>query len=253
MLRARALAALLLLLLPALAVAREPGDPIKLEYVEGDVSAQQIIQDPQGKTIGVILYRQRRRGNVLETRRVAHFEDGSSDEDIAVARVGKTLEAMSGRTIIRDRKGQSVVDIKIDVAGGRVDGFYRDGDERKTVDDREKLEPGTYWGALIFIVAKNYAANAENGKLEFKTVVPTPKPRVLTMELEPAGGGSVKIAGLTRKVEKYTLRPTLGFLIDPILHRFSPTTEFDMEGTDPPGLVRYEGPRNYAGQIIRLE
>ncbi len=249
---ARAFAALLILL-PTLAVARDPGDPIKLEFVEGDVSAQQVIQDPQGKTIGLILYHQRRRGDVLETRRVARFEDGSSDEDVAVARVGKTLEAMSGRTIIRDRKGEAVVDIKIDVGGGRVEGFYRDGDERKTVDDRETLEPGTYWGALIFIVAKNYAANAEDGRVRFQTVVPTPKPRVLTMAYERAGNGSAKVAGMTRKAERFTLRPTMGWLIDPILHRFTPTTEFLMEPGDPPGMVRYEGPRNYAGQTIRLE
>lgn len=250
--RPRVLAALLLLA-ACPASARDPGDPIKLAFVEGDVSAQQLIRDPQGKVVGLILYHQRRRGDVLETRRVARFSDGSSDEDVAVARVGKTLEAMSGRSIIRDRKGEAVVDVKIDVAGGRIDGFYRNGDERKTVDDHETLAPGTYWGALVFIVAKNYAGNAEDGKLEFQTVVPTPKPRVLTMAYEPDGRGAVKIAGFTRKVEKYLLRPTLGWLIDPILHRFTPTTEFMMEGDDPPGLVRYEGPRNYAGQMIRLE
>ncbi len=250
--RVRALAALLLLS-ATLVEAREPGDPITLAYIEGDVSAQQLIQDPQGKVIGLILYDQRRRGDVLETRRVARFKDGSSDEDVAVARVGKTLEAVRGRSIIRDRKGKPVVDIEIDVAGGRVKGFYMDGKERTAVDDQETLEPGTYWGALIFIVAKNYAANADGGKLEFQTVVPTPKPRVLTMKYEPAGNGSVKIAGVTRKVDKYTLGPTIAWLIDPILKRFVPPTDFMMAGDDPPGLVRYQGPRNYAGQIIRLE
>lgn len=249
--RARALVALLLL--SSTAWAREPGDPIALSYVEGDVSAQQLIQDPQGKVIGLILYDQRRRGDVLETRRVAKFKDGSSDEDVAVARVGNTLEAISGRSIIRDRKGKAVVDIEIDVKGGRVHGFYTDGKERTTVDDRETLQPGTYWGALIFIVAKNYAANAEGGKLEFQTVVPTPKPRVLTMKYEPTGTGSVKIAGVTRKVDEYALGPTIAWLIDPILKRFVPPTSFMMAGKDPPGLVRYQGPRNYAGQIIRLE
>src|SRR5437870_6499682 len=62
--------------------AAEPGEPIRLAYVEGDVAGMSSILSPDGKsTIGFLEYRQHRRGEILEISRIAHFEDGSSDED----------------------------------------------------------------------------------------------------------------------------------------------------------------------------
>jgi len=117
----------------------------------------------------------------------------------------------------------------------------------------DTLDPATYWGPLIFIVAKNFDANVEDGRVRFKTVAPTPKPRVLTMELADQGAKKWKRMGRSFGVESYVLRPTMGWMIDPILHRLVPSTEFLVEPGKPPSLARYAGPRNYAGQEIVLE
>src|SRR5262245_62567036 len=86
--------------------ARDPGDPIRLGWTEGDVAGFTPIYGPDGGApIGTIEYHQHRSGDVLGTVRVARFKDGSSDEDQATARVGATLEAVRGRSIIRDRRG----------------------------------------------------------------------------------------------------------------------------------------------------
>src|SRR5581483_5692258 len=88
------------------AAARAPGDPIRLVWDEGDVAGLTSIYAPDGdRPIGVIEYHQHRKGDLLTCARIAHFADGSSDEDEAVARIGSTLEAVSGRSIIRDRSG----------------------------------------------------------------------------------------------------------------------------------------------------
>ena len=234
--------------------AREPGEPIRLVWTEGDVAGQTPIYGAQGgKPIGVVEYHQRRRGDELETTRVARFADGSSDEDTAVARVGRTLVGLRGRSIIRDRDGGTVVDIAIDVPGGRVTGFYADGGKRREVDMTEALDPGTYWGPLIFLIAKNFEANVEDERVRFRTVAPTPKPRILTMEMAALGRQRLARMGRTLSVEKYVLRPTLGWIIDPIVQRLVPSTEFLVEPGEPPSLARYAGPRNYQGQEIVLE
>src|SRR2546428_12726487 len=51
--------------------------------------------------------------------------------------------------------------------------------------------------SLIFIVLKNFDANAEDGRLVFRTVAPTPRPRVFCMEL--AGGRGVGATVRDRK------------------------------------------------------
>jgi hypothetical protein len=253
--RAALLAAIpLLAVLDAAALARGPGEPIRITGKEGDVAGQTPVYGPNGGApIGVIEYHQHLNGSELETVRVARFTDGSSDEDTAVARVNKTLEAVRGRSIIRDRGGKTIVDITIDVPGGVVKGFYVDGGKRQDVDMHDTLDPATYWGPLIFIVAKNYDANVEDGRVRFRTVAPTPKPRILTMELADQGPKQWKRMGRSFGVESYVLRPTMGWMIDPILHRLVPSTEFLVEPGKPPSLARYAGPRNYAGQEIVLE
>ena len=54
-------------------------------------------------------------------------------------------------------------------------------------------------------------------------------------------------------MQRYVLRPLINRVIDPVLRIFLPPTEFLVEPGSPPALALYEGPRNYAGQEIRLE
>src|SRR6185369_3650112 len=87
------------------AAARSPGDPIRLAWQEGDVAGTTSVYDGAGdgasrQAVGMVEYHQRREGDLLTTRRLLRFRDGSSDEDVAVARVGSVLTAVSGRSIV---------------------------------------------------------------------------------------------------------------------------------------------------------
>jgi hypothetical protein len=248
------LAALLTAGAPLAAAARDDGDPIRLQWIEGDLAGMTSIFAEDGKkTIGFIEYHQRRRGDVLEMVRVAHFDDGSSDEDQVEARVGKTLETLKGRTIIRDTRGKETVDLKIDVAGGRVTASWGLGKDRETSDEKVDLPPGTYFGPLINVVLKNFDRNATDGRLVFRTVVPTPKPRVLGMELRRGEGTTIRRIGGSLEVVRFTLTPTIHWLVDPLVRRFVPDTEMFVHPGAPPALARFQGPRNHAGQKIRIE
>jgi hypothetical protein len=236
------------------ALARDAGEPIELAWTEGDVAGFTAVLGAEGeKPIGFIEYHQHRRGDVLETTRVSRFTDGSSDEDEATARLGDRLEGLRGRSIIRDTRGRVIVDLSIDVPAGRVHGFYGTNGDRKNFDDKVELPPGTYWGPLVFLVVKNFAANAEDGRVRFRTVAPTPSPRVLTLELKHVGDGTIRRDTSELKVERYTLTPSIGWIIDPLVRALAPSTTFFVEPGEPPALAAYEGPRNYTGQEIRLQ
>ena len=120
-------------------------------------------------------------------------------------------------------------------------------------DEHVELPAGTYWGPLIFIVVRNFEQNAADGRVVFRTVAPTPKPRVIDMELVRDGDAVVSPPGGKLDVVKLLLRPTINWLVDPIIQRIAPRTEFFVQPSAPPALARFEGPRNYAGQEIRLE
>lgn len=249
----RALAGALALGL-AVSAAADPTSPIRLAYVEGDYGGMTAIRSEDGeRVLGVVAYRQRRMGDVLRIERVAHFADGSSDEDKVDVRVGTHLEAIGGRSLIRDTTGAVRAEMKVDVEGRRLRGFYLDDGERIEVDEEVDIGPGTYWGPLHMLVVKNFAANARDGTLVVQSVAQTPKPRVIDMELTRDGSATVARPGLRIEAERVTLLPTVHFLIDPILQRLVPKTVFLMAPGDPPVLVRFDGPRNYEGQLIRLE
>ena len=249
----RTLLALLALLsaLPARAVESQP---IALTYLEGDYAGTTTIWSEDGKRIvGFIAYSQHRKGDRLHIQRVAHFRDGSSDEDTAEVQVGDHLRAVGGRSIIRDTKGKPIVDLRIDVAARHLSGFYLDEGKRQEVNEDVEIGPATYWGPMYNLVVKNFAANAADGKVVVQSVVTTPKPRIIDMEFQRDGNATVQRTGGSIKADRITLLPTVNFLIDPILQRLVPKTEFLVAPGEPPSLARFDGPRNYAGQMIRLE
>lgn len=243
-----------MLLSGSLAAARSPDDPIRLVWTEGDVAGLSTIYGADGSQIGFIEYHQHLHDGVLSAVRVAHFGDGSSDEDRAEARVGKTLEAISGRSIIRDKDGKLVVDLVIDVAGGRLTGSYGGETDRHPIDQAIQLPPATYWGPLIFLVLKNFEANAESGEVRFRTVAPTPKPIVVEMALRQLDRRTT-IERQSTKIETFTyqLRPSIHWTVDLLVHLIAPETRFLVIPGEPPALARYTGPRNYGRQAIRIE
>ena len=233
--------------------ARSPGDAIRLVWMEGDVAGMSTIYDPTGDTpIGFIEYHQTRRGDILSCVRIAHFRDGSSDEDRAEAHAAGSLEAIGGRSFIRDARGQAIVDLAIDVGGGHLTGYVQDG-ERQGIDERVALPPGTYWGPLIFLVLKNFDANAEDDRVVFRTVAPTPQPRVLDMELRRVQEAAVERVGIRVDTVQFELRPRIHWMIDPLVHLVVPATDFWVSPGEPPALARFSGPRNYGRQAIRIQ
>lgn len=244
----------LLLLATAAPAFAEAPSPIALQWVEGDYAGVTTIWSEDGeRPIGSIAYRQYRDGDRLHLERSARFADGSRDDDEAVVRVGERLESISGRSRIRDARGTLIVDLRIDVAGQRLRGHYLEDGERHEVDEAADIGPHTYWGPLYMLVLKNFAANARDGSLVVQSILSTPKPRLIDMEFTRDGSGRVRRSGLTIDAERYTLLPTVHFLIDPVLQRLVPRTVFLVEPGTPPSVARFAGPRNYQGQMIRIE
>src|SRR2546427_11567242 len=85
-----------LLLLPAAAGARSPGDPVRLVWAEGDVAGTSTIYGPDvGEPIGFIENRQTLHGDQLSSVPIAHFRVGSRHDDAADGRVDGSLEALA--------------------------------------------------------------------------------------------------------------------------------------------------------------
>jgi hypothetical protein len=241
--------------LVALAAAAPAGAqaPAQPWDAEGDVAGVTDIVDPAtGAPLGVVEYWQTRRGDRLTALRVARFRDGSSDEDFAEARVADGLEALRGRSVVRDADGVAVAEVHIDVPGQRIRGAWGRGTARREIDEPAPLPPRTYWGPLVFLLLKR-AAGAGEERVAFRTVALTPRPRVFDLEILRGEVDTLERAGLPLDTVRFALAPTVHWAIDPIIQAFVPSSTFWIRPGDPPALVRYEGPRNYARRAIRIE
>ena len=248
------LAPVLALSLASGAAARDAKEPLRMAYVEGDLAGYTDILAKDGtEPIGYVEYVQHRKGDTLEARRVAWFIDGSSDEDSTVAKVGKTLRLVRGQSIIRDASGTPTVDMRVDVAQGRIWGVYGLGKERQEFEDRGEIPAATYFGPLVNLVLKNFDANAEGGKLVFHTIVPTPGPRQLDMEVSRGDSSRIQRTGHPISAVQYVMRVTVNPVLNPLVRLVAPETSFFQTTDSPPALARFAGPRNYAGQEIRIE
>jgi len=245
-----------LVILGAAGEAAAAGEAIRLRYKEGDVSGTSAILDPSTREqIGIIEYRQRiRKDGTLYLERTAFYADGSSDGGWAEARAGDRLEALRGEIASRDPDGRIRVEVLIDVVQGRIQGRWRNDDgSLESSDDTGDLPPGTYWGPLIFLVVKNFEANAEDGRLEVHTVQATPKPRAFDLEIVDKGHETIRLFQRGLEVNRRDLQPTLNWAVDPLLQFFTPTNSFFLLKGPPPGLARFDGVRDYRKQRILIE
>jgi len=60
-------------------------------------------------------------------------------------------------------------------------------------------------------------------------------------------------AGHPVPVNEYVMRVTMNPILNPIVHMVAPETNFFQTRDTPPAMMRFAGPRNYAGQEIRIE
>lgn len=241
-----------LLLVAAPAAADETC--LRLAWVEGDVAGFSSILSPdRSRQVGYIDYRQVRDGKALEVRRIARFDDGSSDEDRIEAEVGETLRTVRGRMIIRNAAGVATLDLSIDVGEGRIRGFSGLGEERDEYDEAVEISPCTYWGPLLGIVLKNFEKNAVDDQLVVASVVATPKPRLLHFEFTRQEKVAILRAGGKIEAERFSMVPKVNFLLDPFLKFLGPDTSFFQQAGRPPSMAAFAGPRNFEGQTIRIE
>jgi len=114
------------------------------------------------------------------------------------------------------------------------------------------LPPDVYNG-LVLIAAKNLPKGAGE---TIHVVAFTPAPRLIRVELIPAGEHNVLIGDLTKSAVHYVLKPRLGSwlkLFATLLGRVPPDSQAWILTDEVPAFVRFEGTLYTAGPVWRIE
>lgn len=246
-----AMAVLAALLLWPHAVAAAP---VPVRFAEGVTHGFLMLRSADNVLIASGDLLQVARDGEVESRMVFRFPDGSVWDEIVVF----TQQGVFGMKSYRLLQAGPVFSEDTEISLERVSGKYRvktkahkDGRE-EILEGALELPADTYNG-IVVTAAKNLPKGAGE---TVHVVAFTPAPRLIRLELIPAGEHPVLVGELAQPAMHYVMRPRLGAWLKffaKLLGR-SPPDYHSWIVTDPvPAFVRFEGPLYTAGPVWRIE
>ena len=187
------------------------------------------------------------RGDVVTSRLVFHFKDGSLNDETSVFSQRGALRLLRDHLTQHGPSFPTAIDMTIDTAAGSAAVRYDDGHGKKRIA-RERLKaPAAIANGILLVALKNIAPGASPPDLSL--VVATPKPRVVALHITAAGKVPFTTGTLRREAEHYVVQVDLGGLagvVAPLIGKQPPDSHVWILEGDAPAFVRAEQPF-YAG------
>ena len=248
-LRMVSLVAIVSLFLPAGLLS----DSIAVRYTEGMTHGFLVLQELDGKTIADGDLVQSSKGGRITDRMTFHFKDGSLCDETFVFTQRGAFRLLSDHLIQKGPAFKKQLDMNINAVTGEVTTHYTD-DDGKEKDSTEHMKlPADLANGMVQIVLKDLQASTP--KTTVSMVVATPKPRLVKLEITPAGEESFTLGGESRKAAHYVVKIVLGGakgVIAPIVGKEPPDTNVWIGGGDAPVFLKSEGALFEGGPIWRI-
>jgi hypothetical protein len=194
------------------------------------------------------------RGAEVQSRMVFRFKDGSVFDETVVFTQQGVFTLQSYRLVQRGPVFSEDTEISLQRAARKYHvktTAHKDGRE-KVLDGTLDLPPDVYNG-MNLIVAKNLPKGA-NATVHL--VVFTPTPRLIRLEVAPAGEHKVLVGDLAKTAVHYVFKPRLGSwlkLFATLLGRVPGDYHAWIVTDEVPAFVRFEGRLYTTGPIWRIE
>jgi hypothetical protein len=242
-------------ILALLVLAGRPlsADPVPVRFREGLVHGFLALRTLDGKTIADGDLYQVPRGSTVTTRLAFRFRDGSYHEETAVFTQGREFKLVSDRLVQKGPSFPRAIDMMVE-ANGHVVVRYTDEDGKEKLEDERMELPPDVANGLVITLLKNLAADGP--PIEVGMVVPTPKPRLVTLKISSGGKDPVRIGASARRATRYVVNVHIGGVTGAMAHvmgKDPPDTSVWILGGEAPAFVRSEGPMFADGPIWRID
>jgi hypothetical protein len=231
--------------------------PVAVRFQEGKTHGFLLVRSLAGDIIGQGEMTQvAKEGDLVESQLVFTFKDGSLyDEKVAFSQHG-VLTLISYHLVQRGPFFPEQADVFVDRGTGTYKVRSQIGE-----DGKEEVRTGTvdlskdvYNGMVITSLL-----NLPKGAGETVHILAfRPEPEVIKLQLLPRGEGTVRIGDWSRRAWEYEFKPDIG-IIRKWLGRITGNLPDDFHyhcwilADDVPSFVRYEGPLQLMGPIVRIE
>ena len=226
--------------------------PVRVRFREGLVHGFLALRTLDGRTIADGDLYQTVDGDTVNSKLAFRFRDGSYQEETAVFTQGREFRLVSDHLVQKGPSFPRALDMKIE-AGGHVVVRYTDEGKEKVEDERMELPPDVANG-LVLTLLKNLAADGP--PIEVGMVAPTPKPRLVTLQISRGGADGIRIGGTRRRATRYIVDVHIGGVTGALAHvmgKDPPDTNVWVLGGEAPAFIRSEGPMFPDGPIWRID
>lgn len=226
--------------------------PVSVRFNEGMVRGFLELNDSSGKRIASGDFLQLPREGEVKSRIVLYFKDGSLHDETVVFSQQHSFLLKSYRLIQKGKSFDEDLDVSLERGTGKYRVKVKGKDGREKVLEGELELPADVYNGMVPTVLKNMARGSRE---TIHMVAFTPAPRIIELEMVPAGTNRVMIGDLEKSAAHYVLKPRLGLLRVPaaVLGKSPPDNHIWTIMDEVPAFVKFEGPLAAGGPVWRIE
>lgn len=230
---------------------------VPVRYPEGVTHGFLLVRSLAGEVVGhgeitqMVL-----EGDLLESQLVFRFKDGSlHDEKVAFSQQ-RVFTLISYHLVQRGPSFPEQVDVSIDRGSGQY--TVR---SRKGMQDKEEVQSGQFdlpkdaYNGMLIMVLQNLPKGADE---TVSVLAFTPAPEVVPVRLHVVEEQSIQLGDRVGKATQYVFVPQLGTLhewLGKATRKLPAEFHYDcwIMADGIPSFVRYDGPLQLLGPILRIE
>ena len=224
-----------------------------MRHREGRIHGFLVLQDLNDHLLASGVSVQYAQGNRMINELSFKFKDGSVYQETAAYTQNRSFRLLTYHLVQKGRAFKQAIDMSLNTPTGQVTIRYTDDDgKEKTIEERRQL-PTDLANGMVPTLLADIAPSAP--KTTVSMLVATPKPRLVKLEIAPAGEDSFTVGGSAEKATRYVVKVDIGGIagvVAPIVGKQPPDTHVWMAGGKAPGFLKSEGPVFQDGPIWRI-
>jgi hypothetical protein len=224
--------------------------PIHVRYRQGSTHGFLALQTMDGTSIATGEVTQTVRGDVVTSKLVFRFRDGSVDEDDTVFTQRGTFRLVRDHLVQHGPSFPKPIDVLIDATTGQITSKADDG---KATGEHLDLPPDVSNGLPPNLLL-NILPSTPETKISY--VAPGTKPRLIHLSIRPTGTLPFRVWGMRRTATDFTIHVELGGvtgLVAPLIRKEPADYHIWIMAGVPPAFIREEGQMYESGPIWRIE
>jgi hypothetical protein len=226
--------------------------PVEVRFLEGVTRGFLVLRSTTGQTVGQGDLIQTAHPDRVDSQMVFRFKDGSLYDERVTFSQQHVFTLLSYRLIQKGPSFPEPMDVSFDRKPGRFQVKSMDKGREETSSGTLDLPADVYNGMIVMILRNLPPRRAET--VHF--VAFTPTPRVIQLELEPAGEQKLQLGDQETHATRYAVKPKLGVLLGlaaKVLGKKPSEYECVIWMKDVPAFIRCEGPLRLNGPFYRFE